>query len=93
MEYGMNPLKEINRKISEWQKAIHDVKNNDRESFINLVKIGSGDYIYAKDCTNEQALEQIRMELDSLQEIKEGLEDIESGRVSTTEQVRDELKI
>lgn len=66
--------KALNKKISEWQMAINKVKNGDRSNFVDLVKSGSGDYIYAKECTDSQALEQINMEIDFLKTLKEKAE-------------------
>ena len=48
----------------QWKSALQDVENNDRTKFVELVKIGGGDHIYAKDCSKEEAIVQIKMELE-----------------------------
>jgi len=50
--------------LEQWKAALNDVtKNNDRTKFIELVKIGGGDHIYAKECSNAEAITQIQMEI------------------------------
>ena len=52
--------------MNQWKLALLDVENNDdREKFVELVKIGNGDHIYAKECSNAEAITQIKMEIEN----------------------------
>ena len=52
--------------LEQWESALQDIeKNNDRTKFIELVKIGNGDFIFAKECSNAEAIVQIKMELEN----------------------------
>ncbi len=63
-------VRKYNIAIAEWQTAIHDVRHGNRDSFIAVVKEGGGDHYYAKDCTDNEAITQIRMAIEEIQYFK-----------------------
>jgi len=59
-------INQINQEINHWQNIIHDLRGNNRNSFISKVKIGGGDDIYAKECSHQEAILQCRVAIDML---------------------------
>mgnify|MGYP003676832001 CR=1 FL=1 len=64
-------LKQVNQEIRVWQDAIHDIRLDKRKPFVDLVIVGGGDHIYANECTNKQAIDQCKMCLDNLFDLRE----------------------
>lgn len=64
-------LKDYNRCIDQWQRIAHDVKNDNRQSLIDVVSEYGGDEYYMKTCTKKQAMTQIKLEIDDLLDERE----------------------
>lgn len=65
----MMGIKSINQEMNKWQNAICSIRKGDRSSFIELVKIGGGDHIYAGECTNKEAIDQCHLAIDQLKNV------------------------
>ena len=72
-------VRKYNIAIAEWQTAIHDVRKGSRNLLVKLFKDGGGDHYYAKDCTDNQAITQIRLAIEDLEYFKKAeMEKIEA---------------